>query len=250
MKEFKEFIGEARNSGGLEYEHKVYNAMLTAQVYGLDVGNTPGAGFSNVGAGDIEASYNGQPFNVEIKASANDQMGGTSFRYDMATKLFTPAKAMDAEDLELLNSAAQMKVKDIDAFIVAARKYDSNNALAGFPITVTKETRELLKKDGLQKTIASNINTDAKFIAKHYNKKGVYYIQVGGAGLFYMGRNPLKLPVPELRGDIQVEMRVGYAGSGGRAVVSAGLRLQGRLKTKGKSKYTLDDANSVKELFA
>lgn len=250
MLEFREFITEARNQGGLDYEHKVYNAMQSAQIYGLDIGSVPGAGFSNQGAGDIEASYNGQPFNVEIKATANDQMGGTSFRYDMKTKLFTPAKAMDEEDLALLNSAAQLKVKDIDKFIVAARKYDKNTALSGFPITVSKETRELLKKDGLQKTIASNIKTDAKFIAKHYNAKGVYYIQVGGAGLFHMGKNPLKLSVPELRGDIQIEMRVGYAGSGGRPVVSAGLRLQGRLKTKNKSDYTLDDKDSIQKLFA
>ena len=73
--------------------------MKDAKISGLNAGDKPGAGFSNVGAGDIEGSYNGKPFNVEIKASPNDQMGGGSFRYDMATGIFTPAKELDPEDL-------------------------------------------------------------------------------------------------------------------------------------------------------
>lgn len=251
MLEFKDFstMTEARNQGGLDYELKVHNALVKSKIYGLVAGDKPGAGFSNQGAGDIEATLFGKPFNIEIKASANDQMGGTSFRYDKSSKVFTPAKSMDADDLDLLNSAAQTKVADIDAFIAKAEEYD-NKLFDGFPITVTKETRTKLKTDGLQKRIATNISTSAKFIAKHYNKKSVYYIQVGGAGLFYMGSNPLKLPVPELKGDIQIEMRVGYAGSGGRPVVSAGLRLQGRLKTKNKSSYSLDNEESIQKMFA
>ena len=72
-----------------------------------------------------------------------------------------------------------------------------------------------------------------------------------------MGKNPLKLDVPELTGEIQVEMRLGFGGGKLKFPTtpeptnarSAGLRLQGRLKTKGKSKYSLDNPDDIKKLF-
>ena len=104
--------------------------------------------------------------------------------------------------------------------------------------------------------INKNTKTGVGFIVKHYNKKGVYYIQIGGSGLFYMGKNPLKLPVPELKADIQIEMRLGYGGGKlsfptdpPTPARSAGLRLIGRLLTRGKSPYSLDNEEDVKKLF-
>lgn len=235
--------------GGLAYEQNVYAAMQAAKIKGLDLGDKPTAGFSNVGYGDIEATYNGKPFNIEIKASANDQMGGTSFRYEMAGQKFIPVGQIEPDELDMLLQAAQVKAGDIDKFLKAAQKYENNTNITGFPVRVDKETREKLKADGLQKAIASNISASSSFIIRHYNKKKVYYIQVGGAGLFYMGKNPLNLPVPELQGDINIELRVGYGGSGGKPTVSAGIRLQGRMKTENVSNFTLDDPGSIQALF-
>lgn len=254
--ELKETIGQA----GLDYELKVHNAMKTANIPGLNPGDKPGAGFSNVGAGDIEASYKGKAFNIEIKAGARDQMGGGSFRYDMATKTFTPAKEMDPEDLELLSAAAKEKIDDIDNYIKAARKIEPvqfHKNISGIPLKISVDARAELKAKKLLAKINKNTKTSAAFIAKHYNKKGVYYINVGGAGLFYMGKNPFKLPVPELKGEIQVEMRLGFGGGKlsfptqpePTPARSAGLRLQGRLLTKGKSPYSLDNVEDIKKLF-
>lgn len=256
---FKEYIVETIGQAGLDYELKVHSAIKSANIQGLNAGDKPGAGFSNVGAGDIEASYNGKPFNVEIKASAKDQMGGGSFRYDMATKTFTPAKEMDPEDLELLLSAAKEKIDDINNYIKAARQIEPkqfHKNISGIPLKISVEGRAELKKNGLLAKINKNIKTSTAFIIRHYNKKGVYYINVGGAGLFYMGKNPLGLPVPELKGEIQVEMRLGFGG--GKLSFptdpitparSAGLRLQGRLLTKGKSPYSLDNVEDIQKLF-
>ena len=95
--------------------------------------------------------------------------------------------------------------------------------------------------------------------------KNVYYIQIGGAGLFYMGKNPLNLPVPEFNGEIQVEVRIGYAGdssgstskaftnkAGSKNIIEARraeLRCIGRMLTRSKSPYSLDNMNDVKKLF-
>jgi hypothetical protein len=71
-----------------------------------------------------------------------------------------------------------------------------------------------------------------------------------------MGKNPLNLPVPALKAEIQIEMRLGFGGGKlsfptdpPTPARSAGLRVQGRLLTKGKSKYNLDNHKDVIELF-
>ena len=260
-------INETVGAKGLAYELKVHTAMKTAKVPTLNSGEIPGRGFSNQGAGDIEASYKGNPFNIEIKASSNDQMGGGSFRYDMASGLFTPVPdkktgvvKFDPDDLELMIKVAKEKSSAINDYINAARKTEPvefTKHISGVPIKVSYAARDELKAKGLTNKIATNIKMTTRFIVNHYNKKGVYYIQVGGAGLFYMGKNPLKLDVPELTGEIQVEMGLRFGG--GKLFFntepertparSAGLRLQGRLKTKGKSNYSLDNVNDIEKLF-
>jgi hypothetical protein len=259
MKRFKSFLIESVGAAGLEYENKVYSAMKSANVNGLNPGDKPGAGFSNQGAGDIEASYKGSPFNIEIKATPNDQMGGMSFRYDMDSKQFQPSKEIDPADLQLLLSAAKEKISDIDNYIKAARELEPkeyHKNINGVPLKVSKEGRDQLKKKGLLAKINKNSKAGVGFIVNHYNKKGVFYIQIGGAGLFYLGKNPLKLPVPALKGEIRIEMRLAFAGGGSpfptdppTPARTAGLRLQGRLVTKGKSPYSLDNSEDVKKLF-
>jgi len=80
-----------------------------------------------------------------------------------------------------------------------------------------------------------------------------------------MGKNPLNLPVPEFNGEIQVEVRIGYAGdssgstskaftnkAGSKDIIEARraeLRCIGRMLTRSKSPYSLDNMNDVKELF-
>jgi hypothetical protein len=259
MKGFKAYLNETVGQAGLDYELKIYGAIQKAKVPGIILGDKPVAGFSNQGAGDIEASYNGKPFYIEVKASARDQMGGGSFRYSMEGQKFDPVKEMDPQDYELLIAAAREKASDIDNYIKALRKMEPvqyHKKQSGIPLKASVEARAKLKTSGLLAKINKNVKMSSGFIKKHYNKKGVFYINIGGAGLFYMNQNPLDLPVPELNAEIQVEMRLGYGG--GKlsfptdppiSARSAGLRLQGRLLTKGKSPYNLDNVEDIKKLF-
>jgi hypothetical protein len=72
-----------------------------------------------------------------------------------------------------------------------------------------------------------------------------------------MGKNPLKLDVPELKAEIQVELGLRFSGSKlsfptqpeKTPARSAGLRIQGRMLTKIKSKYNLDNKDDVEKLF-
>jgi hypothetical protein len=259
MKRFSKFIEEKKTLGqrGLDYELKIFAAIKKSSVDFFSPGDKPAAGFSNVGAGDIEGKLHGKPFNIEVKLSADDQMGGGSFSYDLTSKEFKAAKKIDPADEALLLSAVKQKTKALDAYILAAKalpptKY--HREINGIPIKVSKAGRDKLKAKGLLKDINTKVITDTSFIEKHYNKKGVYYIQIGGAGLFYLGKNPLKLPVPRLEGEIQVEIRLAYSGTkgtfpDGTETRTAGLRFQGRLRTKGKSPHSIDTVKGIEKLF-
>ena len=66
----------------------------------------------------------------------------------------------------------------------------------------------------------------------------------------------LNLDVPEYKGSVNIEFRLGPSGSRARKiegedyrVVGAGYRCQGRLKTEIRSNYSLDNAEDVKKLF-
>lgn len=262
---FSEYFYESLNLGGLEYERRVHNAMVTANIDGLVPGDKPGAGFSAVGKGDIEATYKGKEFNIEIKMDKNAQMGGTSIRMDVNNNEYILVKpdAVDEEVAPLFLEAAKRKADDLKKWVDFIRTQEPLELHQKVPYTVpfgavTKEAWSSAQKQGLLKGLNQvekfkNANT----IAKAYNRKGVYYIQIGGLGLFYLGKNPLKLPVPKYDGEVNIEFRLGPSGSKNRKlsdgtlvkVVGAGYRCQGRLKTTKKSKYSLDNPESIKELF-
>ena len=107
---------EGRNEGGLEYERKVLSALVAAQIPGLEFEIDSSAGFSNQGAGDIEAVYNGKKFNIEVKSGGKDQMGGTSIRCNFETDTYEIVNfdAVDPAAIPYYKAAASEKK---DAFI-------------------------------------------------------------------------------------------------------------------------------------
>ena len=261
---FAEYIAETVGAGGLNYEKKVYNALKDANVLGLYPGDKPGAGFSNQGAGDIEATYGGKPFNIEVKLDKNAQMGGTSIKIDLSSDLYTLVKpdAVDEDAIPFFIDAAKKKDKAIKQWVDFIRKQDPVEFHKHTPYaipfgSVTKEAWVAAQSAGFLSQMNAVQSFDStKTIAKAYNKKGVYYIQIGKAGLFYLGKNPLKLDVPEYQGAINIEFRLGASGSKQKMymnqslrVVGAGYRCQGRLKTNIKSKYSLDNVEDIKNLF-
>jgi hypothetical protein len=274
MLSFKDYMTETVGQAGLDYELKVYKAMKDANIEGLEPGDKPGAGFSNVGSGDIEAMYKGKSFNIEIKASAKDQMGGGSLRYDRTSKQLVPspklAASTEPEDLAILMKAAESKIPEINKYLdflktQEPKKVHAEYAKAGVPFICSQEARQAAVSGGYQKAIQSYVKLDSRYITNLYNGKNVYYIQIGKAGLFYMGKNPLNLPVPAFKGEINVEVRIGYAGdtsgstsrafskkAGSEEVIQARraeLRCIGRMLTKSKSPYSLHNPKDVQKLF-
>jgi len=261
VKDFINNIEETVGKAGPEYEAKVLKALGAARVPGLDFKGDTGAGFSRFGAGDIEASYNGKPFNIEVKASVLDQMGGGSVKFD--GNMWSPSPALQAavepDDIDLILEAAKGAEPALQAYLEELRTKEPQEFHAqnkGIPFVAEYNAREELKASGHHKALNQIVTIDERYIVALYNKKGVYYIQVGGAGLFHLGSDPLELGAPAFKGTVNVEMRIGFAGTKVKIpghpdmqARRAEYRCIGRMKTKSKSPYSLDDPESIRTLF-
>ena len=261
VNEVTQFDEMAVSTGGLNYENSVLKAVRQTlkkykgyvRVLDDELGT---AGFSNVGV-DLELEIAGKLFAVEIKQNANAQMGGTSIYYDLESDqaYLVKPEATEEEIQQLFIDVTKSKKEDFIKFIKRLKKYSpapyKQRIKNSIPLgSVLVDAWDKAKKDGLLKSLNDKIRFDnTDLIAKHYNKKGVYYIQIGGAGLFYLIKNPLNLPVPKFEGEIEIELRMGRGGSGGKPVASSGYRVQGRLKTAIESPLSLDNPADVATIF-
>ena len=256
-------------AGGLEYETAVVDSVKQAiphfqeRVKFTNL-NYATAGYSSVGI-DLELQVNGEPFNIEIKQNKDAQMGGTSIRYNPATDSaeIVNRDTIDDEAEPYFLNAIQSKKDAILAFLDYMRKQEPlelhSKIPERFPISgVTKQAWTNAVKDGYLNSLNETVKfNDTSLITKAYNLKQVYYIQVGGAGLFYLNENPYDLPVPKFEGQIQIEFRLGRSGSKSRKfgdttieTVGAGYRCQGRLKTHIKSNLSLDKTAEAFQILA
>jgi len=241
-------ISESSSSGGFDYENKVLRAIRLA---GMTGNITTGAGAS-AAAADADIKINNKVYNIEVKLDNDAQMGGSSVRF--GSKGITLVKNMEPETEELLISAISSKASELNnliSYISKKRPKLINGKVSGFPMSCTKDAWEQATHKNLLVNV--KIKNTVDFIAKHYAKKGIFYIQIGGAGLFYLAGNPANLPIPQLNGDIDIEIRSARSGSkvlsSGIEVVGGGIRVQARLKTKGQSPFSADDPQSLKAML-
>lgn len=263
MKNFKQFIAETVGMGGIKYEKEVEAVMkrMEKEYPNFKRVESAGGAFSSAGSGDASFTIDGRLINMEVKMDGNAQMGGTSISYERDMDGFVgsfPDRLVDRfdfskvkeEDIEMFSNALIPIVKFLDQLLDHFSSlndpfYDTDDGL-GFPLKVKNKDWEAAKKMGLIIPTNKKIRYDAQWIRQHYQKKNVDYIQIGGMGLFHTGNDILGLGVPMLEGDIDIEMRPGPAGSGGKPYRTVGYRVQGRLKLAGKkSTVSLDDYGSA-----
>lgn len=242
-------LQEKMNAGGFDYENKVIAALKKARV----AGNIRSGAGASAAAADADMNIYGNVFNIEVKLNPNAQMGGSSIRYNKGGKI-NLVKPMEPDTNALLIDAVNAKKSDLNkllSFLAKQKPASVNKSAIKFPMSVTREAWVNAQQKGL--LVNAKVPLTADFIAKHYAKKGIYYIQIGNAGLFYMAKNPAKLPIPQLQGNITVEVRSARSGAkklkDGTEVVGGGIRVQGRLKAKNKSPYTLDDPISIRAML-
>lgn len=256
---------------GLKYEKKVYHILKKASQdkrisnrltdIGLPKGN-------DCNQPDITLTLDERNINIEVKSKFDDPLGNFSIRHILGEDDFDlSTDILDYKDKESLSQIFQNKIEDIDRYIKFAQnqKPESyNGKINQFPMYITQKAAKLAAKEGLAKAIANYSQKDEfdiDMVAGLYNNgKNTYYIQIGGYGLYYLGHDKYKLRVPKLEGNCIVEIRPFASGVKERKdpetgkivkVVSMGLRASPRMTSiKNKSKYTLDDNDSIIRLFA
>jgi len=256
------------NTGGLEYESAVVKSVQQAIPHFADRVkftnlNFATAGYSSVGI-DLELQVNGAPFNIEIKKNKDAQMGGTSIRYNPSTDLAEIVNSDTIDDeaqpyfLNAVHSKKQAIINYIE-FVQKQEPVEMHSRIDSFPIgAITSKAWNNAKSAGLLAALGEKVSfNDTSIITKAYNLKKVYYIQIGGAGLFYLNENPYDLPVPKFEGHIQIEFRLGRNGGvvkkiGNETIkiLNAGYRCQGRLKTNIKSSLSLDNPAEAFQILA
>jgi len=199
-------------SGGEEYENLVYTVIQTAALPNVEL--KPKANTSSSRGVDLPIVYLGEDLSVEVKMDGA-QMSGTSLRYSRDTHEFKVVKD-GVEDADVLVEAAKSQVEALDAYIDALKtEYPTefHAAATGFPLRATTEAREHLKQMGLQRLVEKRFRHPVDFLKRFHISKGIHYIQIQNKGFFHLGQNPFNFPVPELDGEFQIELRIGYAGT-------------------------------------
>lgn len=250
-------------SNGLQYENRIFKTLKAVQDMPFKVAK-PKGGFSAADP-DLVLKFGRKLLPIEIKYDSRAQMGGGSYNYDMAKKKFQLAGANnDGEDhdpviekkiLETLNN----KKMDLDRVLDFAKKSTPvvlSQNITGFPLRTTKSIWQQMVTKGYLRNINTSVEVPIKFMINHYNKKNCFYIQIGGMGLYYMGKNPLDLPIPELTAKMVVEMRIAQNGASlnktlNELVSSGSLRVQGRLDKSSlrPSPYSLERTDDYVKLF-
>jgi hypothetical protein len=225
----------------------------------IKVLKTEGDAYGSTGI-DVEMTLDGKPFNVEVKKDLNAQMSGSMMDYDYDTDWFIPKGSLSNLDEEILEKIMYMageRKPAIQEYIEYVSNnddtFEDNNEGYGVPLRTTIAARGKARSEGFLKAINHKVESDTSFIAHHYNKKGVYYIQIGDAGLFYLEENPLNLPVPKLEGKISIELRLGYSGNklgpDGKHR-AANIRVQGRMNCEVESPHEIGTEAGFRKLLS
>lgn len=232
------------NKNGFQYENNIINCLKNVKVNGLIIEN---AGAS-AHAADADMRINNKIYNIEIKLNSNAQMGGTSVKFENNKFIFNPKK-FDDDLSDIIERSLNPHAENFNQLLSFISEKEGKE-INSFPVNCSKDVWELAQKNNLLVNVKIPYNLD--FIFDHYYKKNTHYIQIGNAGLFYMKDNPANLNIPQLKGKVNIEIRTGRSGSrlsNGIKIVTAGIRVQGRLKTSQKSSYTLDNEQSIRELL-
>ena len=242
---------------GIGYEKAIYKAANKAaksipgfEVVGQQTEKGEGRDF------DIQAKLWGFAFNVEAKLE-KAIYGSANGIYDFVKNTFNYSKQSEkmrkenkalADKLDRLLEKSKSKLDDFKRF-AEALGFDLKKS----GVVMDRDTYDNLIK--ITSTTFGKENITGDDLAAIYNAKDVYYIQIKGEGLYYLGSNPLGLPIPKFEGTAQLSMRI-KAGS----VEVKGAPNDRRItivmdptnfkRTGAKSDFTIDTEAGISKLMA
>jgi len=235
-----------RNPGkkGIEYENKTFNTIkgMLAEHRSIIVNTSE---TFNHYESDLTLIGNGWQESIELKQNIQAQMGSTSIHFNPHTKSIEIASPVQYDDVftSSVYRCLDDKSDDIKLFL----KFFQSPS---FPFQACKETWVTAQTAGLLSQSRVITDQDTSFIIDHYRNKNTNYIQIGGLGLFHLGNNALKLPIPKLTGRVRLEIRAvpskTHKRKSGDHFVYVQLRVTAKLLPCGqKSAITLDTPEGV-----
>ena len=271
-----------RTNKGFAYENVIIRILKQLKVKGFEVSDQ--AGGNKKGISDFAATLFGNALNIEVKLAVaqygdvglvfrnglvdfnnNVKNKNYSFKERIRKELFDKAdKALKAYRKRAGELGADLDVYDktgklpTEIYLQLGQGLDAEGVADLKPkyAAIKEKYPDGIKGEGLQKTITQIAEFDITPVREIYENKvpPTYYIQLKDSGLFFMGENPLGLPVPELTGNVDLTLRVNKGESkvnkDGVMMTTVNLRvLPSKLKNIPKSEYTLDSAISMEALL-
>ena len=154
---------------------------------------------------DVYAKLYNQPFNVEVKMG-NFQAGSVTMNsLNINTGEMIIKKSLNNDDG--VRKVGAKTLPGWKALQKRAKELGVEMNFANDPMPL--EVYATLKEEGYLKGITKFDVFDQNMVAEIYNNKKypTYYIQIQGKGLYYMGKNPMSLNIPELKGKVIFKFR-------------------------------------------
>ena len=267
---------------GFAYENVIIERLKALKIKGFNVSGQ--AGGNKKGISDFAATIFDNALNVEVKLAVaqygdvgirfrnglidfndNVKKKNYSFKERIRKELFEKAdKALKAYRKRAGELGADLNVYDktgklpTDIYIKLGEGLDAEGVANLKPkyAAIKEKYPDGIKGEGLQKAITQIAEFDITPVREIYENKvpPTSYIQLQNSGLFFMGKNPLGLPLTELTGNVDLTLRVSKGESkvnkDGVLMTTVNLRvLPSKLRNIPKSDYTLDSASSVSSLM-
>jgi len=277
-------IMEAKAIGkklGFAYENVIIKRLKKLKIKGFEVSDQ--AGGNKVGIPDFSAKIFGNEFNVEVKMAKaqygdvglvfrngkidfNDKVKSKPYTFKDRIKKDLIAKAEKAlenyrkragelgADLKLYDRTGKLPT-EVFLLLGEGKTKEQMDKMSSKYDYLKEKYPNGIKGEGLQKLVTQTAEFDISPVKEIYENKipPTNYIQLQDSGLFFMGKNPLGLPIAELTGNIDLTMRImanTIVGKDGLTMTTVGLRvLPSNLRNIPKSNYNLDNASSVNSLL-
>jgi len=233
---------------GIAYERVIYDGAKGVK---NPIFKIKGVQTEKGAAPDIQFEIAGITFNIEAKLG-EAQYGSINGKYDFKAQDFTFAKKtkISSKLQNILDKVLEKAKPKLDKYYKKAKELGVDLEDSG--ILIPLEVFNELQAEGLQKEITTKQTVDQSIIEELYGAKGVYYMQIEGKGLYYIGENPLGLPIPKLEGDVQLTFRIARSETNKNGEVRPTLRfLPDKIDLKtGKSNHRIDTAEGINNLLA
>ena len=152
-------------------------------------------------------------FNVEAKLDSKALFGTVGFNFDLKNKKFVIKRAgkevnpAEMENYELFEAIAKKQLPLLQPVVDLINEIEGSNiTTVPFGKQIKESTWEQVKKSEVYKGALLKDQITSTSVAENYNAKGMYYIQIGDKGLYYLGKDILGLGVPKF--DVNMKARI------------------------------------------